>query len=507
MNINQIKTKKPFRRIAPDLLAGFSIIAINTGESVVAQTPRETYSIVSQSEFLREYYPSGHKIHDPSYYADRIKTDDKGNKYMHFVERVAFDMQQVITTKQLTHLCGNPIEFTNSDTKKGTSQQSILNDFKQLWIKKNMEIAWYEAAKSEKITGDAALVGYFDENKEFGCRVFSYLNEEVLLPHYDSVTGKLSMFGRLYKRYDVDGESVMDEVLEVWTKTDVTTYVKSIGGSSSMRRISNNIRRFFTDECSIEGEPRLHGFPFLPVAYKRNEQGACWSPVQSCIDQYEKAVSQLCENNKISAFRILYLQGDDIDIQYDSTGTPTAIVGEKETDAKYLERADVSTAFETQLKILTQNIFQGTFTVLPPEVKGGDLAGVTIKLLYSPAIEKAITEAKEWDGFIDQTVKIFKTGCGIESKKSFNFESLDVKGEIKPYVHQNDMEIINNINSSVLAGSLSYETAGEIHPYRAINEVDRIQKEAREKVAAQVQEYDNESGMNDNNMAKQLIEN
>jgi len=502
MTLDRIITKMPFRRILPDVYRGMTGYTVNQGESTHVPQPDDYYITVSQSDFLREYYPSGHKIHDPTYYMDRIKEDDKGNKYIHYVERVAFPLQQVVTTKQLTHLCGNQIEFSNSNTEKSVNQQAQMQAFRQAWIKKNMEIHWYEAAKSEKITGDTAIAGYFDEEGQFGCRVFTFLNGDTLLPHYNKISGKMDIFGRMYKAYDVDGESVLEEFLEVWDNKYVSTYVKKIGGSSSVKRIANNIRRFVQGDWDVVGEPREHGFPFLPIGYKRNLDGACWSSVQSSIDQFEKAVSQLCENNKVSAFRILYLQGDSVDIQYDSSGQPTAIVGDSDTDAKYLDKADISTAFDTQLKLLTQNIFMGSFTVLPPEVKGGDLAGVTIKLLYSPAVEKAISDSKEWDSFIDTMVKVFKHGYGAESKNSFNFATLDIKGEIKPYVHQNDQEVINNINSSVLSGSLSQETAGEIHPYAATDEVQRLKKEAREKIAAEVNSFD---GSNEFNKAEEEI--
>lgn len=132
----------------------------------------------------------------------------------------------------------------------------------------------------------------------------------------------------------------------------------------------------------------------------------------------------------------------------------------------------------------------GSFTVLPPEVKGGDLPGVTIKLLYSPAVEKAMEDAQHWNAAIDKMVSIFKFGFGIETKKSAQYNNLPVRGEIIPYVHQNDQEIIANLNQSKTMGTLSTETTSEVHPYANNDEFTRITKEneaefAREAASAE----------------------
>lgn len=52
-----------------------------------------------------------------------------------------------------------------------------------------MEIAFYEYAKSVKITGDAAIVFYMNEGKVF-TKNLSYFDGDTLYPHYDSITVK-----------------------------------------------------------------------------------------------------------------------------------------------------------------------------------------------------------------------------------------------------------------------------------------------------------------------------
>lgn len=496
MKIEDILLKVPFRRIMPSAIPD-GVYSYSRGEAMAVPENDCQYEILSQSEFLREYFTSGHKVWNPAYYADRIKTDENGKHYVHYVERNAFPFQQIITTKQLIHLTGNPVSFINSNSNMLERQQELLIEFKQGWIKKNMEVAWYRCAKSEKITGDAAFCGYFDSSKKFRWRVFSFMEDDILYPHPDPVTGKMAIFGRKYKSYDESGKII--EKLDVWDNKYVTTYIKNSTGNV-IQRIKS---LFGNQDWSIFSGPVPHGFPCCPISYKRNFNGACWSPVQDACDKYELAVSQLSENNKAYAFRILLLTGDTVDINFDSYGQPTAIAGDKDADAKFLDKADASSSFNLQIDILLREIFRGSFTVIPPDVKSGDLPGVAIKLLYSPAVEKAMEDAKDWDGFMDSMVEIFKFGYSTELGKTAEYAAFDVRGEIIPYVHQNEAEIINNINASILAGSLSQLSGSEKHPYAASDEEKRLKNQAKEELRAAASIQDDV--MNTNNQQREAV--
>ena len=497
MTPREILLKEPFKRINPDVYAGtWNIYGIDGSLRSVAPS-NATYQIVTQDDFLREYDPSGHKIWDKNYYMDRLKTDDKGRTYIHYVERNAFAFQSVITTKRLTHLWGNPIRFTNSSPNPTDAQDFLMRDFKQGWAKKNMEEGLFACGKSEAITGDAAMCFYLKDGV-VGYKTFSYQNGEVLYPHYDRFTGKLSTFGRQYKSYGNDGVTVVNEYLDVWDERNLTTYQRTNNLKTKIKELIG------FGGWELVGEPKPHGFLRIPVAYKRNAVGACWSLAQDSIDKYELAVSNLSENNKAYAFRILFLKGEQINAVAGGDGGVGLITGDKDSEAKFLERADASASFELQLKILRQNIFTNSFSVEPPEVKGGDLPGVTIKLLYSPSVEKAMEQKAEWNYFIDDCVELFKYGYGMESNKMAEYEALDIRGEIDVYVHQNLAEQVTMLSQSVLAGVLSVQTAAEKHPMGANNEFEKIRKEAVDKAAAEaaIAPVDNPT-----NIARQAVSN
>lgn len=454
---------------------------------------------IYQSDFLSELYPSGHKINDPLYYENIFKKinrkDSNGVEYEQVVEmaieRVSLAMQQVILTKHLTHLCGKDIRFVYSGSNYTQKKKKLVKDLKQGWIKKNMETAKYDFCKSVKATGDGAFCAFMEKGV-FSYRVFSALNGDGLHPIF-GFNGKLELFGRSFTAFDYEAQ---EEVLylEVWDNINFTRY-----------KYSTANRNADQDGWQIQSPPRPHGFSEIPIVYKKVEKGACWSDVQDLIDKLEMALSQLFENNKSYAFRIMVIKGG-FEIQGDLRGQARAIMME-DTDgsAGFMEKADASSSFSLQLEQTLKFILMGSFTVLPPEVKGGDLPGVTIKILYSPSVEQGINDKNEYNSAIDQMVKLFKHGYGIEQGSVSEYDSLDVRGDIDVYVHQNDAEIISNLNTSVLDGTLSVETAAERHPDAASDEMERLERQNRQELTGTggVEVYKGEKSNSGDNLYNQ----
>jgi hypothetical protein len=340
-----------------------------------------------------------------------------------------------------------------------------------------MEIAWFESCKSVKITGDVAFVGY-KKNGKFYWKVLSYLNGDVLYPHYDSVTGELSLFARKYSDMDEDGKETSTYV-EVWDEKNLYRFKKDKTGAVG---VLNRIKELFglKGYQLISEEP--HNFPFIPVAYKRDENGACWSFSQNSIDQYELAFSQLVQNNVAFAFPIMYMKGDEVSLVGDMTGAVKAITMAENEDAGFLNTPNGSELFTLQLSTLYKLIYEQSFAVIPPEVRSGDMPGVAVKLLYSPAVEFAMKDAQEYQSFLDNMVRIYMEGYGTEIGQNSSFKTLEVYSWILPYVPQNDSELIQNLAVAVQNGFESRQTASEKIPMIAKNsEWERIIKEQKEQ--------------------------
>ena len=91
-----------------------------------------------------------------------------------------------------------------------------------------------------------------------------------------------------------------------------------------------------------------------------------------------------------------------------------------------MNRPEASQSFELQINTLLKMIFMGSFVVMPPEVKSGDLPGVAIKLIYSPSLEKAMIDCKEFDESIDKMKRLFLHGYGTEKGQLTKFLNLKI---------------------------------------------------------------------------------
>ena len=254
-------------------------------------------------------------------------------------------------------------------------------------------------------------------------------------------------------------------------------------------KIKNKIKEIFGISGYSIYEKKEHWFNTIPIAYFRDKHGACWLPAQSTIEQYELSVSYLCENNKANAFPIFYSKGEGVDIVGDMNGSVKAItVSDPSGEIGYLKHGDVSAAFHTQLTLLYNAIYEQTFAVKPPELKSGDLPGVALKLMYSPAIEKAIHDANELLPFINKLVDLVKYVHGYCIGKQASLLELPINAWIEPYVHQNVAELTNNLAMAVQNKFLSKQTASErFTPYAKNDEIQRIIREEKERAKEEAQ--------------------
>lgn len=476
MKVKDLLVKRPFIRVVPSEFLDFILLSDRFAH--IADTGQVKSGQVAQSLFIEEYFPTGHKINSTVYYPDKIKYDEENQRYFEQkVIRVSLPFQYIITAQQLVHLCGNDVRFELSSATPSESDKNLLRQLTQGWLDKNMEVEFYRFAKSVKVTGDAAMVLFLNKGK-IQAKALSLLRGDKIYPHFDSLTGELSLFAREYSDYDDEGKATTSWV-EVWDNKYFYRYKRPLGGFAGAL---NSAKDFFNLEgYDMVDTPKPHGFNECPVAYMRDEDGACWSQVQDAIDKLELALSHLCQNNMAYAFPILVLKGSDVNIQGDIYGDVKAItISEENGDANYLSSPQASEAFKLQIDMLLKMIFLGSFTVMPPEVGSGDLPGVAIKLIYSPSLERAIIDAKEFDPALDKIVQLFKYGYGLELGKATAMQNLPIFSWIEPYIHSNTAELITNLAMGVQNGFISRETAARQSTYDENDELARLIKEKKE---------------------------
>lgn len=504
LNIREILTKKPFFTISSTRNVMSMTPVTDKHNTVDKDNDKALYYILSQEEMLRQYYPSGHKINNELLFPDIWKKDPETNKwYKQSITRCALAFQQIITTKHIIHIVGNDVQFELSEDEKSSQKDGLdgeleasielqdddstklLSIFKSGWIDLDMEIRFYEAVRSYMITADCAIVGFIQKDGTPSFRTFSFLNDDKLYPHLNSITGEMELFARKYYDYDDEGEAVTEWV-EVWDDT----YIYRCKHSLKPKNVTSFIKTIFGLNGFEIVEQVRHGFPFCPVAYARNEDGPCWAAGQQTIENFEEALSYFFENNKAFAFPILLLSGDGIELHGDMNGSVKSIsIDSSDGDAHFLENNDISASYNTLLTKFYDLIYEQTFTVKPPELKSGDLPGVALKLLYSPAIECAICDAQKLQPFLNKLVKMVKFSWGLKKECQADLMKLGINAWIEPYVHQNDSELVTNLATAVQNNIISIKTASErLSKYTKNDEFERILKQLKFKMQMNVEE-------------------
>ena len=488
IKVRNLLVKDPFLAIQP-YIAPERTSVVDGQMTYVEDDP--TWNILTQADFLRELYVSGHKILDDKYYPDEyVQVDINGKKewVRKLVSRVTVPFQLIIKVQRNIHLCGNDTVFSLSNQEPSEEDKALFANIKQLWLDKNMEICKFQNIDSFNCTGDTATLFYFAEEegkKVIKWKVYSYLDKYKIYCHMDQFTNKPKVFAVEYKQCDEENNAITSFV-DVYDESNFYRFKKDLTGA---KKIINKIAEelFGLDSYELI-EQKPHGFKRCPVEYRRSRIGACWTPSQNNIEQYEKGLSQFCDNSKVLGTAMVFIKGSNAEIEGMSTGQPFAITSsDPNADAKILNKSDISNAFTEELKVLKDTILMGSFSVVPPEIRSGDLPGVAIKLIYSPSLEKAMEEAREWDAFIDGLMELFLYGAGIELECSSRLKNLKITGRIEPYIHENTAEKIQNLVISKQAGITSTETASQKMPYNSNYEYEIIRKERDEQIRIEQQ--------------------
>ncbi len=446
----------------------------------------------TQKRMLDEYYPTSHDIFNHALYPDIpheidtieevTKTDENGNTYKEMVPatktyiepipRTAVSYQQIIETKRTDHLCGNDVTFERNWSEENEQKDSDYQMLVDGWEQYDMEDAFFASVHNCNIVADVAHVQYIykDEwgDSKMGWNVYSFFKGDRIYAHRDPRTGKVYLFARVF----ADDQGV--EKCEVW---DDTTYY--LFGHPTPNATTPQVTHYeFPDKMG--GEPfALDGYTLLsssrhgcnrcPVSYKRNDDGPVWSFSQDSIEAYEEDLNGLRHNNKAYGNPILVTKGDDVEGTPELDGTVKNINMGKDDDAKLLQGASASESYMSTLEKLENLIYLQSFIVKTPELKSGDLPAAALKILYSPAVEKAMHEVKEWQSFINDMFDIFRWYFGLINNKTIDFSpsQLPIKVYVTPYVHQSESTMVADIAAAVQNKFLSRQTASARIPWMA----------------------------------------
>lgn len=497
-NVRDLKTKKPFRRIVPEAMA-VKPTFFRSGNEPQYDEGTNSFMVVTQADFLREYYPTGHAIYDHNYYPDIWRVVDEpvydrmgnpaydadGNQvieakyYCERVPRYAFPYQQIIALNHIIHATGNDIQHELSVSEPTAPQQTLFDKMTSAWLAWGMEEYWYESFKAREITADAAFVATLDEYDNLHTQVLSFQKGDILYPHYD-MHGELKLFARCTHQYDEDGNETK-EIIEVWDNTTYRVYKANAGKE---RTIVDRIKGFIGLSGYELVEEQSHGFNFVPVSYTRDDDGPGWTPSQDGIDCYELSFSQMAHNNQAFGEAILVLRSKGEmppNITRGLSGSIKEIDLGEEDEAKFLEGQSASESYMNQLSTTDEMIYRGSNCVkTPSELKSGDTPASAIKLLFAPSLNQAMADGNECKPFIAKMWKIFAYAYGKKNNCLVDAMALPVVSWVKPFVHLSESAIAADLVALVGAKVISRQTAAERASfYSKPGEMERINKEAK----------------------------
>lgn len=500
MKTRDLKTKKPFRRIVPNKTVMPPVI-FNENNEPAYSSGRNTFYMVTQADFLREYYPTGHAIYDPNYYPDIWRVvdepafdsmgnpqyDESGNQIMetkYYCERVpryAFPYQQIIALNHIIHATGNDVQHELSLTEPSEAQQKLFDKMTTDWINYGLEEAWYESFKAREVVAEAAFAATLDEKDNMHWQVLSFQKGDELYPHYD-MYGNMTLFARATTQYGSDGNEI--EVIEVWDKESYYLYEKTDGSEKIHVGVGRGI-------ISLEGYTLVtkesHGFTnFVPVAYMRDDDGPGWTASQDEIDCFELSFSQMAHNNQAYGESILVLRSKGEmppNITRGLSGSIKEIDLGEEDEAKFLEGQSASQSYMTQLEKTDEMIYRGSNCVkTPSELKSGDTPASAVKLLFAPSLNQAMADGNECKPFLAQMWKIFAYAYGKKNGGLVEAQALPVLSWVKPFIHLSESAVSADLVALVNAKILSRQTAAERASfYSKPGEMERIKQELKEQ--------------------------
>lgn len=457
--------KRPFYReltIQSPSLRG----TVGVGGKATVSLPRIRYTVVDQSQYLRELNVNCHKVlTDENIPSVCVKT--KQNGYMEIEEvRIALPYQETIRDKHVLHLCANRMQHTLLDSKPSTQVAADFATVKKYWQLRNMEGYKTQFVCAQKSVGDAGLLFYRDYRGEIHARILCF-------PEYTIITHK-----------DNNG----DHCLECVYYSDGDHEFIDCYDDTYMYRITNDPEQGITSEYNGWNylPPVAHGFSECPLVTKRG--AVAWDKVQTPIEMFETLYNIFYVIQKRHGWGILYVKGKFTDTSKKIAGS--VILNDRSlnenSDAKFLSAPTPDGTIQTLESLFDEIQIGGGATILLPKFikASGDISGIAIQMTQSRDIETALDGVTEWQNVANKMMRLFKEGLGkelvskgIDDTAYTRFADLPIHSEFKIWRPFSESEYNQMLSTLKGAGLLSIKTGVEANTVSSPDELARIETE------------------------------
>lgn len=414
---------------------------------------KPTFERVSQVKFYNEYFPSSHRIFDPTWYQD-LGMYDKNKKFLglYRVNRVSVPIQMMAVDIILAHLLGNKTYLVDGTLK----ENAALPLYKEYWEDINMDTGRYDLIRGVLALADGAIL-FYKEDKKLKWQVLSMFTNDVFNMEYDKYGKPL----KFYKFYD--------NKCDVYDKQSCTTY--KIG------------------ETWTKVTQELHGFNGIPAVYRKRESGSLTTRAQSNIDNMEVMLSRLSEDNR-KKFKSLYhlKTRDPQSVKTESSGLTDMIVTDQDGDFKLISGADMSEQFKFEFDTQMKLIFNSLGIVFPEHKSSGDMPTGSMKMMFYPTERVVMSLIHEFDSMIDEMNEIVKQGFVMEYPNQLELITKgNIRASIKMFTPQDDASKVDSLVKLREKKAISSETIADEAPYAANNEQIRLKNEQKSDMEEEIE--------------------
>jgi hypothetical protein len=452
---------------------------VGVGQKKGAVLPDFLRYEVTEETFAKEYDPNCHDVlFDDNIPSFCVKYNDGNIKEIKH-KRTSIPIQRELTNKQTMHLAANPLKFTLLDINPSETIQENFITMKQHWLKKNQEGMKFKMVHTQLSHGIVGLLYYFNRYGEIKSRILSF-PEFILCPHNDKNGDRI--LESIYYRDDKGVETI--------DSYDDTYRYRHIKKAYSDGIVANSGWSLISKE--------EHGFSEIPLITKMGD--VAWNNVQPLIESYEELMNVFNAIQKRHGKGLLYIKGKFKEGGKLGDGyilNDTSVEGKG--DAKYLSPPSPQGMIETLDNMLNAiQLGASTTFLLPKDIKtGGDIAGITMKLVQSIDIENAMQKVIEWQNVADKMVRLFKEGLakelvnkGINPNAVTEFASFDISASFDIWIPLSETEYNSMIIQLAGAGLISKETGIEMNTISKPDEKARVKQEGEERERKELQKQE-----------------
>lgn len=361
---------------------------------------------------------------------------DANGEQVHYrnepVARIALDLPGLIVKRAAAMIFGNEVDL-NADPEDENQEKvlaainKIRNDVKERSFNRRVAKTMFSATEVAELWWAVPIDPKHPEKKfqrygittsyKLRCALLSPMKGESLYPYFDE-TGDMIAFSREYTRTDQDKK--IHTYFETWTDEEHVLWEKTGNAWEEKIHDKNTIKK-------------------IPVVFG-NEEETEFAKVMILIDRLEKLLSNFADTNDYHASPKIFVQGEVKG--FSKKGEAGSIIeGEDGADAKYLSWANAPESVKLEIETLLKMIY--TITQTPDisfdSVKGLNLSGVALKLLFMDAHLKVQDHLEVFDEYLQRRYNVIKAFIGqMDTSLQAAADALDVVPEVTPYMITDD---------------------------------------------------------------------